>query len=258
MSRLAAYIGPGISLKSFLADPSNSLYQQARQSQESVYSTFNADGFGIGWYQDLAPQRYIMTSPIWHDGNLNALAHSLHSDLWLGVVRSNIGRGSATPYNAQPYVSDALLFMHDGFVEDFNHNLKPACLSYLSPDIASNIHGNSDSEYLFALLRQRMLDPDELTLEHALADILANLEVSLRDIPSLLNIVLSDGQRLIATRHATSHQCPSLYYTTDNEHFPGGQLIASEPLDDSDSWEPVLEHHIIILEQGCAPKISHI
>jgi len=150
------------------------------------------------------------------------------------------------------------MFMHDGFVTDFNRNLKPACLNYLSPEVASNIHGNSESEYLFALLRQRMNDSDKLSLEHAVADILSNLEISLRDIPSVMNLVISDGHRLIATRHATAHDCASLYYSIDYNRFPGGQLLASEPLDDDSSWEPVLENHLVILERDQVPRVSRI
>ncbi len=258
MSRLAAYIGPDIPLQDLLIGPPNSLYIQARESRETFHASFNADGFGIGWYRDDAPLRYIQTSPIWHDLNLGALTRSLQSELWLAVVRNSIGHSDATPYNAQPYLSNSLMFMHDGFVTDFSRNLKPACLSYLSADVASNIHGNSESEYLFALLRQRMADPDELSLEHAIADILANLEISLRDIPSVMNIVVSDGNRLIATRHATAHDCASLYYTTESKRFPGGQLVASEPLDDDGQWEPVLENHIVILERDKVPRVSRI
>ena len=258
MSRLAAYIGPDISLQDLLLRPPNSLYAQARESRETFHVGFNADGFGAGWYQDNEPLRYIQTSPIWHDRNLVALARSLRSELWLAVVRGSNGNSDATPYNAQPYLSNTLMFMHDGFVTDFNRNLKPACLSYLSPEVTSEIHGNSEAEYLFALLRQRMADPDRLSVEHAIADILSNLEISLRDIPSVMNIVVSDGNRLIAARHATSHDCASLYYTTDDKHFPGGHLLASEPLDDSGSWEPVLENHLIILERDKVPRVSRI
>ncbi len=258
MSRLAAYIGPDITLGDLLLSPRNSLYAQARESREALDASFNADGFGVGWYRHDEPCRYIQTSPIWHDRNLGALAQSLHSELWLGVVRGGHNESEATPYNAQPYLAGSLMFMHDGFVTDFNLNLKPACLSYLSAETASDIHGNSSSEYLFALLRQRMADPDGLSLEHALADILANLEISLRDTPSVMNIVISDGHRLIAARHATAHDCASLYYTTDNPHFPGGQLLSSEPLDEHGNWEPVLENHIVVLERDSVPRVSRI
>ncbi|HFD87955.1 MAG TPA: class II glutamine amidotransferase, partial [Gammaproteobacteria bacterium] len=43
MSRLAAYLGPEITLGEFMTGPPNSLYHQARQSREADFSTFNAD-----------------------------------------------------------------------------------------------------------------------------------------------------------------------------------------------------------------------
>ena len=39
-----------------------------------------------------------------------------------------------------------------------------------------------------------------------------------------------------------------LYYTTDDELFPGGQLLASERFTDDSFWQPVPEHHILILD----------
>jgi glutamine amidotransferase len=67
--------------------------------------------------------------------------------------------------------------------------------------------------------------------------------------------VITDGQRLYATRHGLNHECPSLYYTTDDELFPGGQVIASERLTGDSYWQPVPEHHILILDPDKPPEL---
>jgi predicted glutamine amidotransferase len=45
-----------------------------------------------------------------------------------------------------------------------------------------------------------------------------------------------------------NNACPSLYYATGEERYPGGSLIASEPLTDSSAWQPVPEHHLLTIE----------
>ncbi len=249
MGRIAAYLGPDISLKEFLIDPPHSLFYQAWESHELEYAQFNADGYGFGWFQDERPQRYIYPHPIWHDQNLPALAQSMHAPAWLGAIRGMRRRELTrlNPNKIQPFVGDQLLFMHEGFVEDFNLTLRPSCLQYIDPPLAAEITTNSDSEYLFGLLRQRLRETDELSVAQALGDILSTLEVTLRDIPALLNIVVYDGIRLIAARHATNHPCPTLYYCKDHPDYPGAQLIASEPLDRTGDWEQIPQHHIVTL-----------
>ena len=90
MCRLAAYLGPEITLAHFLLQPRHSLLVQARQPQELRYTTVNADGFGYGWYAaDQLPAAYTSPLPIWSDVNLQDLGRSLRSDLWLAIVRSD-------------------------------------------------------------------------------------------------------------------------------------------------------------------------
>ncbi|VAW79523.1 hypothetical protein MNBD_GAMMA13-168 [hydrothermal vent metagenome] len=68
-------------------------------------------------------------------------------------------------------------------------------------------------------------------------------------------MVVSDGERLYAVRHAIGDACPTLYYTTDDDAFPDGQLIASEPLTESGVWQSVPEHQILILDPEEPPEL---
>ena len=89
MCRLAAYLGPAISLQQLLLQPPHSLYRQALEPRELIYARVNADGYGFGWYTDDGkPAVYTSTLPIWSDGNLPHLARSLVQPLWLAEVRS--------------------------------------------------------------------------------------------------------------------------------------------------------------------------
>ena len=70
--------------------------------------------------------------------------------------------------------------------------------------------------------------------------------------------IVTEGERLYASRHALNHGCPSLYYTTDDELFPGGQLLASERFTDDSFWQPVPEHHILILDAEKPPELLEL
>lgn len=256
MSQIAAYLGARISLKDFLITPSTSLFQQARTPRE--HTEPSPDGFGIGWYFSSKPYRYLGTHPVWNDLNLPALANTMTAPLWLASIQSIEVETAMNPSNIQPFHDRSLHFMHHGFIADFHRGFKPNCLRYLSAEIAADINGNSDSEYLFALLRQRLLDPDHVSVEVALQDILSTLEVSLRDTNSSLNIIVSDGRKLIAARHATNQECDTLYFTSEDTEFPGAQLVSTTPLTDSPGWQAVPEHHLLVIQQDFPPELTRL
>ncbi len=260
MCRLAAYLGPRISLQQFLLESSHSLYEQAWAPRELKYARLNADGFGIGWYSvDRKPAMYVNQMPIWSDINLPDLARSLTADLWVAMVRSATSPFRSGPANMQPFSHDGIMFLHNGLVEDFDRSLRGRIRHFLSTEIEAGIGGNTDSEYIFALLRQLLASDDALTLDEAMRTGLALINEWLDGPKALLNLLLTDGERLYATRHALKGECPSLYFTTDDECFDeGAQLIASERLTDGEFWQPVPEHHLLILDPNEPPELIRL
>jgi glutamine amidotransferase len=260
MCRLAAYLGPPVALQQFLLEPSNSLYQQSWAPRELDYARLNADGFGIGWYSpDRKPTVYVNQMPIWSDINLPGLARSLTADLWVATVRSATAPFRGGPANTQPFYHDGIMFMHNGFVEDFDRSLRGRVRLFLGTEIEAGIGGNTDSEYIFALLRQLLASDDELSLEEAVRAGLALIDEWLDGRKALLNLLLTDGERLYATRHALKGECPTLYFTTDDESFDeGAQLIASERLTEEAFWQPVPEHHLLILDPQAPPELIRL
>lgn len=257
MCRLAAYLGPAIPLRKFLLEPPHSLYRQAREPQELLYTTLNADGYGFGWYSpDGTPSTYTSVQPIWSDSNLPSLARTLSSPLWLAEVRSATEGNPVHQYNTQPFFDSALLFVHNGFIQGFHERVRPGILHQLSPAVSATMHGNTDSEHLFACLRQLMLDDPELQPDDAIRRLFELLGGMVGNQPALLNLVITDGTCLYATRHGLNHESPSLYYTTSDPRYPGGQLVASERFSMHASWQPVPEHHILTLAPDQPPVLQ--
>jgi len=256
MCRIAAYLGPPIALNRFLIEPEHSLVHQSWAPEELRYARLNADGFGFAWIgTDDNPASYVNTLPIWSDLNLPQLARNLVSDLWIGSVRSATEGSEVSHANTQPFCDKELIFTHNGFIRGFQSTYRKQLTDQLQTGIIATIRGNTDSEYLFAVLRQILADDNDLSVEAALITLARKMDTAVDDSATLLNFIVSEGQRLYALRHAVNEPCPSLYYTTDNESFPGGQIIASERLDQSEFWQPVPEHHLLIIDRDEPPEL---
>ncbi len=260
MPKIAAYIGSSLSLEGFFATPENGLYHQATSPSHEDDIGMVAGGFGFAWYNP-GPNTatYLNPLPCWKDPNLPSLLKSIRRRVWLGYLAGSDYHYSPCTENMQPLHQDDILFVHDGDIDNFLTTLRPYCLRYLAPEIESGIAGQSASEYLFALLRQRMTEDDHVSAKVALAEIASTLEVTLRDIKAGLNFIVSDGMRLYAVRHATNQPCAPLYYSEDDPSFPSGsQLVASEPLSNRGKWEEVPEHHLLVLDAARAPELVRL
>ncbi|APB33770.1 glutamine amidotransferase class-II [Gloeomargarita lithophora Alchichica-D10] len=236
MCRLVAYLGKPLPLKRFILEPPHSLLVQSYAPQEMTAGLLNGDGFGLGWYdRRLRPQPFTYKNilPIWNDPNLAGLCEYVTPSCLLGYVRSATP-GLAVDYsNCQPFVQHSLSAVHNGRVENFRSTLYRPLRQQLTDEDYLNIQGLTDSEHLFAwILHHYKLTGD-------LAQALSKSFVSLLDlVPAVevtFNFILSDGQRLIASRLAHGGAAPSLYYLSDHPDYPG-VVIASEPLFKDERW----------------------
>jgi len=256
MCRIAAYLGETITLERFLLQPPHSLLVQSWEPRELRYARLNADGFGFSWYaEDGRPAVYVNPAPIWTDPNLPHLGRALSSDLWLASVRSASEGNPVNHANTQPFVDDEFLFDHNGLIENFHTQVRQQMVADLDPAYLPLVRGNTESEYLFAALRQLLNENPDLPVESALGELMQRVDQWVGDCKALLTMVISDGERLYAVRHANGDECPTLYYTTDDEAFPNAQLIASEPLTNSGFWQSVPEHQILILDPEEPPEL---
>ena len=258
MCRLAAYLGEQLPLKTLLLEPNHSLYVQSWQPKELRYAKLNADGFGFGWYlPDGTPAAYRSQAPIWSDPNLETLSEVLHAPLWLAFVRSATADYGASHANVQPFRRERLMFVHNGYIENFHQGARHAITAELEPDVLENVHGLTDSEYLFGLLCQ-IAARQRGDLEAALAGVAEWCRQELAHGAALLNVIVTDGERLCALRFALGAEAPTLYYTSDAPPgFPANsQLIASERLTDDDDWQEVPAGHLLTLRQGQAATLN--
>jgi len=233
-------------------EPSHSLFRQSWEPKEMDEAVLNADGFGFGWVnQSNKAAIYTNTSPIWSDTNLTSLSDALRSRYWLANVRSATPGQQITQTNTQPFKIDQILFTHNGYIENFNPKIRSSFHDILDPSIQAGIEGNTDSEYLFALLRQQLIETPDIT--QGIRNMLSGLSDIITEEKVLINLIVGDETRFYVLRHAINGQCPTLYFSIDEDLFPGAIIIASEALTESGKWQVVPEHSVTTISDNKTP-----
>jgi len=275
MCRFVAYLGNRpVTLSEILDKPKNSLINQSRRARQGKLG-LNADGFGIGWYDhsiDNEPALFKSIQPAWNDTNLNYLAAKIRSTCFIGHVRASTV-GDVNTLNCHPFVNKDFLFAHNGTIYGFDA-MRRNLLSFLSDERFCSIKGRTDSEFFFALFMEQL---SKFTHNNILENFYDAFTAAMQIIAecqnertpdnfSRMNVVLTNGKSLLATRYVSdAQQIPlSLYYAagdyidTQNNNMihantgkPDVVLVASEPLSDyAEEWQEVPINHALFVDEA--------
>jgi glutamine amidotransferase len=216
MCRHLAYVGPPIALRSLLFDAPHALVHQARAPQFQTAGPDNPHGWGVAWS---APFGWYRTAtPMWEDTGFTSSAEV--TQVIAAARFASVGSAHGVE-NAAPFVSGAWMFSLNGYVAGFRDAFGDDLRAQLSPRVAGLIEGDTDSEVLFGLAMQRI--DNGATPGEALAEV---VRIVRERSDGALNLLLTDGEAIAATALGNS-----LYLRAD-----AGVLVASEPLDDNESW----------------------
>ena len=260
MCRLLGYLGDSIQLDRLLFKPEHSLIVQSYKPSEMTAGLLNADGFGIGWYHpehNHLPYNYRNVLPIWNDANLPQLARYINSHCYLGYVRSATSSLSVDIINCQPFSYENLLFVHNGFIDDFRKTLYRPIRNSLDDFAYCRIEGTTDSEHIFALVVDELKKNPEISLKQALSNTIEHL-VKLAEPDKICfsaNIVLTNGKELTACRYSNRDASPTLYYTRDSLLYSNAVIVASEPMFESD-WISCSEKSIISVNENLEISVN--
>jgi len=221
-------------------------FEEEEQFDKSEVLTLNhrtnGNGFGVGFYHASAevkkPAVLRDCKPIWHSNNLDPIASFVRSPLVFGHVRY-AEKGTMSEQNCHPFNHGVYLFMHNGDIWKF-HKIKSALLALITSlfdtvtkdhDMECEIKGTTDTEHLFWLIlaliakKKETLDfskvnctSEELMacMQDAIVHILTLIIKIVGRVGAgcLLNLCLSDGEKVIITRFRNTHAQPgSLYFT---------------------------------------------
>lgn len=246
MCRLAAYLGPDVSLSQIIVEPEHSLLEQSQHATEAKLAV-NGDGFGFAWYdRDDEPGVYRDVLPAWSDGNLPNLCRMIRSRLFLAHVRASTA-GETSRQNCHPFAFKNWSFMHNGQVPDI-HRIRRRLEALLPDEFYDLRRGSTDSELIFLLLLTYDLQTDPSAAIAKVIDLLADHSGygTGRDAVRL-TCVLSDGSSIYAFRHASDDKCPTLYLKGNAQD---GWTLASEPLDGcAENWTSVEPDVLVTLSK---------
>jgi glutamine amidotransferase len=217
MCRHLAWLGRPRSLAELVLESPSSLLVQSYAPRRQRYGTVNADGWGVGFYVPgrTEPARWRSARPLWGDASFASLAPVIDSGCVLAAVRSATVGMPIEDSAAAPFTDGRWLLSHNGRVD---RAVLPA---------SAAAESTVDSALLAALVFQR--GPERL------ADVVR--EVAVADPAARLNLLATDGTRLVAT---TWGDTLSVLTTED------GVALASEPWDDDPAWTDVPDRHLVV------------
>jgi glutamine amidotransferase len=216
MCRHLAWLGRPRTLAALVLEPPSSLLVQSWAPRRQRYGTVNADGWGVGFYGPgrAEPARWRSARPLWGDASFASVAPVISSGCVLAAVRSATVGMPVEETAVAPFTDGRWLLSHNGLVDRAALPAAPAAESTV------------DSALLAALVFERGPDVVAETV----------LEVAAADPAARLNLLLTDGTRLLAT---TWGDTLSVLTT------PDGTALASEPWDDDAAWTDVPDRHLV-------------
>lgn len=279
MCRFAVYLGEEILISTLVTEPAASILHQSYHSHERE-EPLNGDGFGIAWYPHDGSQPAVLkeVSPAWNSLNLRSVARVTRTRCLLAHVRAASPGLPVTQLNCHPFSHGPLSFMHNGGVGGFQR-IKQRLVSALKEETFLEIAGSTDTEHLFAFVKEAWAadagSPALQRLENALRQGVERVEAMRAALeappPSLLNLVLCDGQRAVVSRYVSDERMPanSLYvqsgrrYTCEGgicrmiepEAGSGAVIVASEPLSSDPGWQKVPENHLVRIDEDLRIEI---
>lgn len=282
MCRLLAYLGKPVVMDKFLFQPKNSLINQSFHALE-IEEPLNGDGFGVGWYhKEIAPDPAVFVSiyPAWNNRNLRYMAPKIMSDCLVAHVRA-ASEGDVSEVNCHPFHFRNFLMAHNGGVENFSR-IKRKIHTSLSDTGFDWIQGQTDSEHLFALVldnlaRKDRIDADTISqsFEEMIVFLLDSMHEQKIEDPAFLNMVMTDGERLVALRYASDKSAKplTLYYSEGsryechdgvchmipaNEHEKSVMVVSEKLTDLVEDWRMIPDNHFIMVYKDLSVKIRPV
>jgi glutamine amidotransferase len=216
MCRFVAYVGERVLLDEVLFLPDSSLVQQAVHPQ--MLSALNLAGFGVVAWDGASPDpelpyTYRTAGLPFYDRNLRALSRKTRATALIaharGVLFSDLE--VVNEQNVHPFRYDGaqIALAMNGDLDRFSQ-MRADVAALVRPEIARHVEGTTDSEWLYALILSQLRDPFGPADPEELAAAVERSLQLVREVrerrgltrQSAVNLVLSDGRSLVATRFA--------------------------------------------------------
>ena len=218
MCRALLYLGQPVLLDNLLFQPDSALVRQSFMPK--MLHMLNLAGFGMRAWDpqsanpDQAYSYYSQSLPVF-DRNLQNLAQKVRPTCVLAHVRgvAYSTRVEISVQNVHPFhfANIPIVMAHNGDLAGFA-SMKPMLAQHIRPEYLSQIHGTTDSEWMYALLMSQFADPTlPLEEERVFAAIQRAIDI-IREIRAQLGIAVSSSVNLFV---ANGHQLAAVRYCFD-------------------------------------------
>ena len=293
MCRALLYLGQPVLLDNLLFQPDSALVRQSFMPK--MLHMLNLAGFGMrAWDpQSTSPEQaysyYSQSLPVF-DRNLQNLAQKVRPTCVLAHVRgvAYSTRVEISLQNVHPFhFKDVPVVMaHNGDLANFAA-MKSLLAPHIRPEYLRQIHGTTDSEWIYALVMSQLTPPlDNLDAErtfnaiqrafHLIREVRSTLGIA---VSSSVNLFVANGRQLAAVRYCFDFGCYrtegpdkvheanlaflSLWYTLGRDYnlhegewkMVGGAenadsiIVSSEPLtSDTSAWVELPEYSALFAE----------
>lgn len=221
MCRHLAWLGEEPrTVASLVLDRPQGLRVQSYAPRRQTHGRLNADGWGVGFYTGGRgePARWRSARPLWSDASFASVAPVLSTSCLLAAVRCATEGMPVEESAAAPFTDGHWLLSHNGVVD-----------RAVLPQAA---HAAAESTSDSAVLAAHVFASGPDALAQTVVDVAA------RDPAARLNLLLTNGRRIIATTWGDT-----LSYLVDGD----GYIVASEPYDDDPRWVEVPDRHLLEL-----------
>jgi predicted glutamine amidotransferase len=128
----------------------------------------------------------------------------------ISSLRIYVQLSNCQPFRFSPSLNHYLLGGHNGFIANFGETLYRPIRERLGDQTYRLIQANTDSEHIFALFCQHQLDHPQASLAESLRETLKQILtlVMATSVRVGLNVMVTDGQQLVASRCAAPDTPP--------------------------------------------------
>jgi glutamine amidotransferase len=218
MCRHLGWLGEPRTIASLVVEPASGLLVQSYAPRRQKHGLMNADGWGVGFFDDGVVRRWRSAAPLWGDASFASISPALSSGCVVAAVRSASIGMPIEPSASAPFTDGQWLLSHNGLVD--------RAVLPLSTEVSRLAESTVDSALLAALIFDRGLDALGQTI----------VEVAAADPNARLNILAANGSQLLAT---TWGDTLSVLRRDD------GVVLASEPYDDNPDWQEIPDRHLV-------------
>lgn len=234
-------------------------------------SEFHPDGWGVAYYVDGSPHVTRSAAGALDDALFRRVSGIVSSETVLAHVRKAT-QGNLTVLNSHPFQYGRWVMAHNGDIPRFE-SVRPDLEAAIAPRLRRFILGDTDSERIFFLFLTELSRYGPLAGRLGIDEVVQALYDTVRtvrdiadpapesDQRSLLTLLVTNGQVMAAhqggkelhystwkRRCADRDVCPSLSDVCEAPSRDGRVnhlLIASEPLQGENVWEPIPEGTVV-------------